>query len=266
VQGLDRRQRAALTELTEALRNGIELEPAARRLRDAGFSGEEIALLRRAAEELSRVDGLLHRYLGPRLAEQLHREPAFGDLGGREREITALFADLAGFTSFSEDRSAAEVVSMLNAYWGAVVPAIVDGEGGVIERFAGDGLLAVFNALGDQPDHGLRAARAAVEIQARAETLRRRQDDWPRFRVGLSSGPAVIGSVGTEEQRSFSAIGDTTNVAARLQTIAAPGEIVLSAATLDQLAGRVAVDAIGPVELKGKSQPVDAYRLVAVRE
>jgi adenylate cyclase len=153
---------------------------------------------------------------------------------------------------------------MLNAYWGAVVPAIADGEGGVIERFAGDGLLAIFNALGDQPDHALRGARAALAIHDRTEELRRGRQDWPRFRVGLNSGPAVIGSVGSEDQRSFSAIGDTTNVAARLQAVATPGGIVISAATLAQLGDLATVESIGPVKLKGKSRPVDTYRLVAL--
>jgi adenylate cyclase len=264
LERMERRQREALRRLTETLQGGGDVEATTARLRDGGFSGEEVTLLRRASEELARVDGLLHRYLGPQLARQLHREPGFGDLGGREREISALFADLVGFTPFSEGRTATEVVSMLNAYWGAVVPAIVDGQGGVIERFAGDGLLAVFNALGDQPDHAVRAARAADAIQERTEELRRDRPEWPRFRVGVNTGVAVIGSVGSEAQRSFSAIGDTTNVAARLQTVAAPGQVVISAATLAQLGGRAIVESIGPVELKGRSQPVESYRLLSV--
>jgi adenylate cyclase len=264
LERLDERQRTALSRLTDAMRQGDELGTATEHLRHDGFTGQEITLLHRAAEELARVDGLLHRYLGTQLAEQLHREPGFGELGGREREVTALFADLASFTAFSEGRQATEVVSMLNAYWGAVVPAIVDGEGGMIERFAGDGLLAIFNALGNQPDHALRGARAALAINERTETLRIERDDWPRFRVGLNSGPVVIGSVGSEAQRSFSAIGDTTNVAARLQAVATPGGIVISAATFEQLGQQARVEPIGPVELKGKSHPVDTYRLVSL--
>jgi adenylate cyclase len=263
LERLERRQRDALRQLTETLQEGGDVEATTTRLRAGGFSGEEVTLLRRASEELARVDGLLHRYLGAQLAQQLHREPGFGELGGREREISALFADLVGFTPFSEGRTATEVVSMLNAYWGAVVPAIVDGQGGLIERFAGDGLLAIFNALGDQPDHALRAARAAEAIQRRTDELRRDRPEWPRFRVGVNTGVAVIGSVGAEVQRSFSAIGDTTNVAARLQTVAAPGQIVISAATLAQLGGRAIVESIGPIELKGRSRPVESYRLLS---
>lgn len=264
LERIDQRQRTALRDLTEALRRGEAVDAATGRLQDRGFTGQEIALLRRSAEELARVDGLLHRYLGPQVARELHREPAFGELGGSEREITALFADLVGFTPFSEGHEATEVVAMLNAYWGAVVPAIAEGEGGVIERFAGDGLLALFNALGDQPDHALRGARAALAIHDRTEQLRHDREDWPRFRVGLNSGPAVIGSIGSESQRSFSAIGDTTNVAARLQTVARPGGIVIGAATFERLGGRATVEPLGPVDLKGKARPVDAYRLLSI--
>lgn len=94
LERLDDRRRSALLRLTEALRTDHDPDVAMRSLREEGFSGEEIAVLERAAEELARVDGLLHRYLGPQLARQLHLEPSFGDLGGREREVTALFADL----------------------------------------------------------------------------------------------------------------------------------------------------------------------------
>jgi adenylate cyclase len=182
LEHVDRRDRAALGELVAAVRDAEPLDQITDRLRGRGFTGDEVAILQRAARELSRVDGLLRRYVGPRLAEELHREPDFDRLGGRERQITALFADLAGFTTFSEDRNAAAVIEMLNSCWEAVVPAVVEEEGGLIERFAGDAILAVFNALGDQPDHELRAARAAIGIRERTEYLRAGRA------IGLGSG------------------------------------------------------------------------------
>ena len=264
LEHVDQRQRGALEELTDAIGRGDGLDVATDRLRDEGFTGEEVALLGQAAQELSRVDGLLRRYVGPRLAERMQSEPGFAELGGREMEITALFADLAGFTSFSEDRNAADVVHMLNTYWQAVVPAVVDDEGGVIERFAGDAILVVFNALGDQTDHVVRGARAAVAIQEHTETLRGGRQTWPRFRIGINTGLAVVGSVGAGEQRSFAAIGDTTNVAARLQSIASPGEIVIGALTARHLGDRGVAESLGEVALKGKSEPVEAFRLISV--
>ena len=131
--------------------------------------------------------------------------PEVGSLGRTGAEVTVLFADLSGFTTFAEGRSATEVIDMLNAYWGAVVPFVVDQEGGFIERFAGDAILAVFNVLGDQPDHAARAVRAAIAIRDRSADARA-SDDWPRFRVGVNTGVVVVGNVGAGQQRSFSVI------------------------------------------------------------
>ena len=117
------------------------------------------------------MDGVLRQYVGPHLADRLGADPELAELGGTEQEVSVLFADLSGFTSFAEGRPATEVIDMLNAYWGAVVPFVVDREGGFIERFAGDAILVVFNALGDQPDHASRAVRAAIAVR---DKIRRR--------------------------------------------------------------------------------------------
>lgn len=116
-------------------------------------------------------------------------------VGGDEREVSVLFADLAGFTGFSEERPASEVVEMLNRYWAAAVPAVV-GEGGLIDRFAGDAIIVVFNAVTDQPDHAMRAARAALAIRSDTEHLAAEHASWPRFRIAVNTGPAVVGNIG----------------------------------------------------------------------
>ena len=174
--------------------------------------------------------------------------------------MSVLFADLEGFTSFSERTSAPEVVAMLNAYWAKVVP-VVAAEDGMIERFAGDAVMVVFNAASDQPDHAQRAARAALGFVQASEAIAAGQPGWPRFRVGVNSGPAVIGNVGASEQRSFTAIGDTTNLAARLQAAADPGRVVIGATTAAVLTGAV-LEPMGPLELKGKTEPVEAFLLI----
>jgi class 3 adenylate cyclase len=266
LERLDARQSTALRVLARADANGAADE-AAEELRAKGYTRNEIALMLDSARELARMDGLLRRYVGPRLAERLGEEPGFADLGGHEREVSVLFADLSGFTTFAEGRPATEVVEMLNTYWGAVVPAVVDREGGLIERFAGDAVLAVFNALGDQPDHAARAARAAIAIRDASSDVQV-HDDWPRFRVGVNTGPAVIGNVGAGPQRSFSVIGDTTNVAARLQTISTPGHITIAERTLDEVRSEpdviVDVRRLGPTDLKGKTEPTEAFELLTI--
>jgi class 3 adenylate cyclase len=256
---LDRRSSAALAAVTGALAADDPLTPVLEGLRAEGFGAEELDMLERSARELRRVDALFRPYIGPRLAEQLEREPARADLGGRSVDVTALFADLAGFTAFSERRSAAEVVEMLNAHWAVVVPAIAEVEGGLIERFAGDAILAVFNALEDQPDHAIRAVRAGFAIRDRTAKLHERRPDWPRFRIGVNTGPAVVGNVGAGGHRSFTAIGDTTNVAARLQAAARPGELLLTAATYGNVADVLTATLVPGMQLKGKAEPVDVY-------
>jgi class 3 adenylate cyclase len=210
-----------------------------------------------------RVDELLHRYLAPEVADVLIADPSRAALGGQEVEVTVLFADLTGFTSFSERVAPDAAVRMLNDAFAAAVPA-VQAQGGTIVQFAGDAVMVVFNAPVPQPDHALRAARAALALQ-RATAAPVGESATPRFRVGLSTGPALVGNVGTAESQSFTAIGDVTNLAARLQTFAPPGSVVLGPRTRELLGDRAKVRLLGQPLLKGKSAPVAVYELVAVR-
>lgn len=264
LERVDRRHSDALRDLVAASREDRGVAPALERLRREGFSAEEVEVLERSARELRRVDDLFRPYVAPRLAEELLRDPDIGHLGGVEIEITAIFADLAGFTTFSESRPAAEVIEMLNAYWAEAVPLLVGREGGVIERFAGDAVLVLFNALGDQPDHAIRAARGAVAVRDATVGIAAEHPSWPRFRIGVNSGPAVVGHVGAGEQRSFTAIGDTTNVAARLQTAAEVGQIVVGPRTRAHLEGVATLTPVGGLRLKGKREPVEAFELVDI--
>ena len=266
LEQLDRRQSSALAELVHADAEGT-IGATAEDLRSRGFTAAEVAVMTDSARELARMDGVLRQYVGPQLADRLGADPSLAELGGQEQEVSVLFADLSGFTSFAEGRSATEVIDMLNAYWGAVVPFVVDQEGGFIERFAGDAVLAVFNALGDQPDHAARALRAAVAVRDRSADVRS-SDDWPQFRVGVNTGVAVIGNVGAGAQRSFAVIGDTTNVAARLQGLSTPGHITISGRTLDEANAEpdviVDVRSLGPTDLKGKTEQTEAFELLSV--
>jgi adenylate cyclase len=230
----------------------------------SGLSPEETQLVRRAAGEIKRLEDLFRPYLSAQVTERLRTDPDAGRLGGEVREISVLFADLEGFTSFSERSDPAQVVEMLNEYWSEAVPAVV-AEDGLVERFAGDAVMVVFNAAESQPDHARRAARAALALQRAATTVAEAHADWPRFRVGVNSGPAVVGNVGTAEQRSFTAIGDTTNVAARLQTVAATGEVVIGPRTREDLGETARVEPLEPLALKGKGLPVEAFRLIEAR-
>jgi class 3 adenylate cyclase len=211
-----------------------------------------------------RVNDLFHRYLAPEVADALIAEPRLAELGGEEVEVTVLFADLTGFTTFSERVRPDEAVAMLNTAFAAAVPVILR-EGGTLIQFSGDALMAIFNAPVRQADHALRAARAALALQV--ETAAVRGDaSTPQFRVGLNSGPALVGNVGSAELRTFTAIGDTTNLAARLQTFAPAGSVVVGQRTAGLLGDLAELRPLGTPDLKGKSVPVNVYELLAIRD
>lgn len=261
LERLDRWHADALSDLASARAGGRATEPVLAQLRAEGATSEEVALLDRASGELHRIDELFRSFVPHQFAEHARDDPRRAAPGsGQEREVTVLFADISGFTSFSERHRPAEVVELLNAVWSAAVPLVM-AEDGVIESFAGDGILVIFNALGTQPDHAQRAARTALALRDAVDRLEfAPQGDRPRFHIGVNSGHAYVGSLGVAGRRSFSAIGDTTNLGARLQGAAGPGEIVVGQATWERLAGARG-SSIGPLTLKGKRQPVTAWRL-----
>ena len=178
-----------------------------------------------------------------------------------QRDVTVLFADLAGFTPFSESRGPEEVHAMLVAYFGELAPMITDAFGGEVQDFVGDQIFAIFNKRGDQPDHPLLGARAALELQRRAERIRAPHPDWPRFRVGVNTGPVLAGVVGDRGHRIHGVFGDTVNLGARLEGQAPPGGVVIAGATRERLPAGIDVEALPELHVKGKRQPVAAFVL-----
>ena len=206
------------------------------------------------------VRRLFGQYLSPEIARTLLSDPRRAELGGENRDVTALFADLQGFTPFTEARPPTEIVRVLNRYFGAAVPAIFT-NGGTIIQFAGDAIVAVFNAPLEQPRHALAAARAALLMQQAIETIVEDDPTLPRFRVGIATGAALVGNVGSEEFRNFVAHGDAVNLAARLQTGAEAGQVVVSASTFALIRDVAQVRPLGRFTVKGKSEEVEAFVL-----
>ncbi|MBP2707546.1 adenylate/guanylate cyclase domain-containing protein [Microbispora sp. RL4-1S] len=216
------------------------------------------------------INTLFRHYMSPDVADSLLSDPDQAALGGRLMEVTALFADLRGFTTFSERVAPGEIVEMLNRYHTAAVPCVL-GNGGTIVQFVGDAMLALFNAPVRQADHAGRAAQAALELQEAAARVSREvvaeqaagrlpQVEWPTFRVGVNTGQALVGNIGSPEFRGFNAMGDAVNVAARLQALAEPGTVVIGQSTRD-LIGPAALESLGDLTLKGRRSTVHAYRL-----
>jgi adenylate cyclase len=261
---IDRWQAEAIAAVAAADAGGGSVDRVLSSLRSEGASSDEVALIASAADELRRLDASFQPYLPSPVAERIRQEGGLaGELRGEERVISVLFADLAGFTTFSETREPTEVLAMLNAFWAVVVP-VIDGAGGVIEQFAGDGVMAIFNAGGNQPDHAQRAARTALAIVDAARPLAADHPGWPIFRVGVNTGPAVVGDIGAEARRSFAAIGDATNTAARLMAAGEPGQIIVGRHTWEALGPEATAVALGPIMVKGKREAVEAWRLISL--
>jgi adenylate cyclase len=261
---IDRWQAEAIAAVAAADARGGSVDRVLASLRSEGASSDEVALIANAADELRRLDASFQPYLPSPVAERIRQEGGqAAELRGEERVVSVLFADLAGFTTFSETREPTEVLSMLNAFWAVVVP-VIDAAGGVIEQFAGDGVMAIFNAGGNQPDHAQRAARAALAIVDAARPLAAEHPGWPIFRVGVNTGAAVVGDIGAEARRSFAAIGDATNTAARLMAAGEPGQVVVGRNTWEALAPEASGVGLGPIMVKGRREAVEAWRLVSL--
>ena len=185
------------------------------------------------------------------------------DVTAGTRDVTVFFADLKGFTQFSEENPPDVVQRMLNAYFEAVLPAI-HAAGGRIDRFIGDAVMVTFNVSVDQPDHAPRAARAALNFQDAALLVATRNQSWPRFRAGINTGAAVVGVVGDGRQRAYTVLGDTVNVAAHIEALAPVGSVAISDATRRALTG-ARVTSLGTVTLKTRAEPLEIWRLDGLR-
>jgi class 3 adenylate cyclase len=151
-----------------------------------------------------------------------------------------------------------EIVALLNRYF-EVATRCVLAEGGTVVQFVGDALLALFNAPARQPDHAHRAAAAALALQAEVDELASAGE--PRFRVGINTGPALVGNIGSEALRNFNAMGDAVNVASRLESLAEPGTVVIGGATLAALGTAATTTFLGDLTVKGRQAKVPAYVL-----
>jgi class 3 adenylate cyclase len=212
---------------------------------------------------LASMRAILRRYFSPDVADAILSDPERQALGGEVAEVTILFADLGGYTAFAGDRPPREVVELLNTLFAAAVPAILV-EGGTPVQLPGDAVMAIFGAPRPAPDHARRAASAALAIREAGRRIAGEHEDWPRFRIGLNSGEALVGNIGSDEFRNYTAIGDTVNMAQRFQALAEPGQVVVGPETAARLRDGAELAWLGDVRVKGKTEPVRACVLVGL--
>jgi adenylate cyclase len=182
----------------------------------------------------------------------------------RRQHISVLFGDLAGFTGFAERSSPQETAEVLDAYWGVAAPLITRRFGGDLEKFIGDGIVAVFNSRGDQPDHAVRASRAALALQREIAHLALEHPGWPRMRVGVNSGEAMLREIGGHGHVAYPLVGDTVNTGSRLESLAPAGGVLIGSETFDQLPDGSIVEQRSGLRVKGKDDAVNAYVLIAL--
>lgn len=237
-------------------------------------SRDEIGQLTRAFNEM--VAGLRQRdfirnafgrYVSPEVAKTLLESPEGLRLGGHKREVTVLMSDLRGYTRFAEQGDPARVMEVLNGYLARMADLVI-AHGGTINEFIGDAIFAVFGAPLDQPDHAERAAAAALAMQAAMDELNRENAarGWPRFEmgIGVNTGEAVVGNIGSEQRAKYAVVGAAVNLAARVEGCTVGGQIFVTTSTLERVASLAEVGEPVRVELKGIAEPVLLHELRAI--
>src|SRR4051812_33678696 len=179
----------------------------------------------------------------------------------RSQRISVLFSDLAGFTTFAERSTPAEVADVLHTYYEVAAPLVSRRFGGEVEKFMGDGMMATFNSRGDQPDHETRAAAAALALQAEIGALADANPGWPRLRVGVNSGDAVVRELGGHGFVAYAVVGDTVNTGSRLEGQAPVGSVLIGPETSRGLPDGAEVEPMPGIRVKGKDAAIDAWVL-----
>jgi len=233
-------------------------------LKDAMQSTQGVAIVLDDLTEKKRLQAqrrLFERMVSPAVINQL--DPDKLQLGGKRTGITTLFADIRGFTSFSESLDPETLVSVLNQYLAAAADAIL-AEQGTIDKFMGDAVMAWFNAPIPQADHAQRAIRAALGIRRAVEALRSEipAEMQRSFGVGIHYGEVVLGLVGTETRLEYTAIGDSVNTAKRIQENSTAGQILISAEVFEQVKNYFITRPVAPIHAKGKKLPLEVYEVL----
>lgn len=220
---------------------------------------------RREREERDQLRGLVRRYLAPSVAEQVLRNPEAMQLGGTRQDVTILFADIRGFTGLSEHRKPEDVVAVLNSYL-ALATREIFAELGTLDKFLGDGVMAIFGAPVAIEHAELRAVRAALRMRASLDALRRSSGERIGFGIGIHSGHALVGNIGTEQLMNYTAVGDIVNVSARLQAEARSGEILISDTVAERLSSHLMVEELGQIYVKGRAVPIATFKVLGLNQ
>lgn len=248
------------------VRGSVDLRLSLSPLKDGQQNTQGVTIVMEDLTEKKHLEAqrrLFERMVSPAVIN--HLDPDKVQLGGDRMEITTLFADIRGFTHFSETLPPEELVKVLNRYLAVSAEAVL-GEEGTIDKFLGDAIMALFNAPIPQPDHTMRAVRAALAMRDAIYALHRElpPEFHLHFGAGIHRGDAVLGLIGTEKRLDYTAIGDSVNTAKRIQENAGPGQIFISLPAYEQVAKYILAQPVEPILAKGKREPVQVYEVLGL--
>lgn len=214
------------------------------------------------------IKGAFSTYVSSQVMEQVLKDPSQLALGGARKRVTILFTDIRGFTSMSESMQPEEVVSIINVYLSLQTEIVLRNEG-MLDKFVGDCVMAVYGLPWAKSDDALRAVRTAVEIQSAIKTLNQtRAKEGQKtitIGIGVNTGEVVAGNMGSQQKMDYTVIGDSVNLAARLEANAEGGTVLISEATYNEIKDYVVAEKLAPIPVKGKKEKVSVYSVTAMR-
>src|SRR5215813_669301 len=234
---------------------------------EIGVLTESFNQMARSLREKEMIKRAFTRYVAREVVEEILKDPESMVLRGERREVTVLFCDVRGFTPLSERLSPEEFVLLLNDFYTLIIETTFKHDG-ILSFSTGDALMAIFGAPIAPHHHSARAVLTALAmregIAGLNEKRAREGKEGVSIGIGVSAGEAVAGTVGTEERMEYTVIGDSVNLAARLESNAKPGQILISQRTWDRVKGVVEVRPLGPIKVKGKEEQVEVYEVLGL--
>lgn len=219
--------------------------------------------------ERKRITSIFGRYVAPQVVNEILENGEDGlKLGGSRKDVTVLFVDIRGFTTLSESVEPEQIVEILNEYLDLTANCIFD-YGGTLDKFIGDATMAIYNAPLPLEDHSIQAVRSAWAMKEKSIALEKKLEERfgksVKFGIGIHTGPAVVGNIGSKTRMDYTVIGDTVNTAARLESNAKPGQIIISESIYEQVKDHVHVRSLGDIHVKGKVNGISIYEVVGIQ-